>query len=121
MPILEIEIVGEPDTDRDTALAQELAEVAGEVFDARPGSTWVRLRVLEPSGYAENGGTFPGVRPVFVSVLKRENPTGDELDVEARRLTEEIARVCLRPAENVHVRYEPPGVGRQAFGGRIVR
>lgn len=118
MPILEIEIVGEPEVRE--GLAQGLADAAGEALEARPGGTWVRLRVLPLRDYAESGGAPEGARPVFVSVMKRSYPEGGPDPAEVHRLTEAIARECGRDPGLVHVRYEAPGAGRQAFGGRLV-
>ncbi len=115
MPILDVDIVGAADLD----LAQKIADAAGQVFHTPAGETWVRLR--SPDAYAENGGTLPeGVRPVFVSVLKAQPPTGEELALEVQALTEAVAHACGRPPENVHVLYAPAALGRVAFGGRLV-
>ena len=119
MPILEVEIVGEPQGDR-AGLAQRLADAAADVLGSAPQGTWVRLRILPTEDYAENGGALPGVAPVFVSVLQRASPPDAERADEVRRLTEAIAGACGRPAANVHVRYEPDAAGRQAFGGKLV-
>ncbi len=117
MPILEVEIVGAPETS--DGLAARIAVAAGEALD-KPGGTWVRLRRLEPADYAESDGGPPaGVAPVFVRVLERAAP--DDLDARVERLTDAVAAACGRPAENVHVLYEPPAAGRMAFGGRLVR
>ena len=115
MPILDVDIVGAADLD----LAQKIADAAGRVFHTPAGETWVRLR--SPEAYAENGGTLPeGVRPVFVSVLKTQPPAGEALVLEVQALTDAVAHACGRPPENVHVIYEPPALGRIAFGGRLV-
>lgn len=118
MPILEIEIVGEP-TAR-PGLARRLADAAGEALGARPGGTWVRLRVLPEADYAESGGTPEGVCPVFAHVLLARWPEGGPDPAEVRRLTAALAQACGRDPGVVHVRYEPPGAGRQAFGGELV-
>ena len=111
MPILDVEIVGEPVTD--ASLARRLADAAGAVLKSRPQGTWVRVRTLAFAHYAENeGGPPPGVSPVFVTVLKRENPTGDRLKEEIAALTKAIASVCGRSEGNVHVLYEAPVAGR---------
>ena len=120
MPILEIELVGEPSGDSRAATAQRLADAVAAVFDAPSGSVWVRLRVLPEQDYAENGGAEPGLRPVFVRLLGRTVPEDDLRRQEARALTAAVARVCDRATENVHVLYEPAGAGRQAFGGDLV-
>jgi len=111
MPILDVELVGEPPADGD--LARRLADAAGVVLKTPPGKTWVRLRFL--SDYAENGGGPPaGIRPVFVSVL-----TADASKDSAEALATAIAEACGRSAENVHILYEPPARGRIAFGGKL--
>jgi phenylpyruvate tautomerase PptA (4-oxalocrotonate tautomerase family) len=120
MPILDIELVGEVDAVDGGALAQRIADAAGEVLKSPRQATWVRVRVLRPDSYAENGGAPVSNGPVFVSVLKRSNPEGEALAKEVRDLTDAIAQACGRPSENVHVRYEVPGAGRQAFGGKLV-
>lgn len=120
MPLLEIEIVGEPDGNRRDALAQDLADAAGVVLKSGPQEAWVRVRILPSERYAECGGKTPGVLPVFVRILKRLPPEGDTLRREVRELTRAVARVCGRPEAHVHVCYEPPGAGRQAFGGTLV-
>ena len=126
MPMLEIEVVGAmPRRVRD-GLARRLADAAGDALGSRPSSTWVRLRILEAEDYAENGSDRAGSDaphgelPVFVSVLARSLPEGDLLAEQVEALTQAIANVCERPAARVHVRYEPEGRGRQAFGGRLV-
>ena len=83
--------------------------------------TWVRLRVLPLSQYAENGGgPAHGVAPVFVTVLKAVLPPLDRRREEVRQLAQRIALVCRRPVENVHVLYLPDGAERVAFGGKLV-
>lgn len=121
MPILEVEIVVSASEHVDAGLAPALAEAAGEVLGTSPGRTWVRLRKLSLQDYAEQGGGPPaGTRPVFVTVLKARHPQHGELEAEVARLTQAIARVCGRPAENVHLIYAPHGAGRVAFGGTLV-
>lgn len=121
MPILDVEIVAAPPPDRRRPMAMAIAEAAGDLFRAPPGETWVRLRDLPASDYAESGGGPPnGVRPVFVTVLKASLGPEDELATQAKQLTEAVARACERPEENVHVLFLPGGRGRIAFGGELV-
>ena len=120
MPILDVEMVVEADESIDDGLARRLADAAGAVFGAAPGRTWVRLRTLPASRYAESGGAPPGVRPVFVAILKSTRPEGETLRDETLQLTQAIAAVCDRPAENVHVLWLPDAKKRMAFGGRLV-
>ena len=121
MPILNVEMICVDDGAPDPALSQAIADAAGGVFGTDPGHTWVRVRRVPPGDYAENGEALPDeVRPVIVTVIKARVESGQALKEEVRRLTEEIAGICGRPAENVHLIYEPDGVGRVAFGGNLV-
>jgi phenylpyruvate tautomerase PptA (4-oxalocrotonate tautomerase family) len=121
MPVLDVEVVVQPDEILPGDLAGRIAAGAGEVFGAAPGTTWVKLHRLPAADYAENG-TEPdaGVHPVFVTVLKARLPEPAALQVEVTALTQVIAAACGRPPENVHVLYQPAGAGRVAFGGRLV-
>lgn len=120
MPILDVELVLAPGETPVSDLALQVADAAGKVFGTAPGRTWVKLRFLDSSLYAENGAMQAGVYPVFVTVLKSTVPRGNELETEIRQLTEAIARVCDRALENVHILYEADAEGRVAFGGNLV-
>jgi phenylpyruvate tautomerase PptA (4-oxalocrotonate tautomerase family) len=120
VPILEVEVVLRPGESLPAGLARELADRAGEAFDSAPGGTWVRVRALAREQYAENGGV-EGMYPVFVSVLKARLPTAWAMQAEISRLTALIARACARPPENVHIFYQPAGMGRVAFGGKLIQ
>ena len=120
MPILDVELVGPvPDHVRE-GLARRLADAAGEALGSRPQGTWVKVRFFEEHCYSENtGGPPEGAQPILVSVLEAEPPRGRELSEQASRLAEAIAEACGRPAENVHIIFEPPAAGRIAFGGKL--
>ena len=121
MPILEVEIVLRPGEVVDVSLPNVIADATAGALGSRPGGTWVRLRTLSHEHYAEDTGGPPlGVYPIFVSVLKADVPPPDQLAAEVSRLTQAIAQACDRPAENVHILYQPPARGRIAFGGRLV-
>jgi phenylpyruvate tautomerase PptA (4-oxalocrotonate tautomerase family) len=121
MPILDVEIVLEPGEALRPELAGELADRAGEVFAAAPGTTWVKLRTIPVEHYAENQTGRPAdIRPVFVSVLRAKLTPLNERQREVTRLTEAIAHTCRRSPENVHILYLPEGAGRMAFGGTLV-
>ncbi|HWB06738.1 MAG TPA: hypothetical protein VG796_27185 [Verrucomicrobiales bacterium] len=118
MPIVDVEIVGSEPVEE--GLAARLADMAGQVFDSPPSSTWVRLRLLPRHCYAESNTPSPeGWHSVFVTVLKAQRQTGAALEAEARALAEGTARICGRPVENVHILYEPDARGRIAFGGNL--
>lgn len=123
MPILDVEVVVAADAaPPEAGLTQVLADAAGRVLEAAPGSTWLRLRTLPDSQYAENGAALaPEDWPVFVTVLHAHLPQGAALDAQARALTEALAAVLGRSPQRVHVEYAAAGAGRQAFGGVLVR
>ena len=122
MPILDVEVVGPLPPRVARGLARRLADAAGTAFDTPPGRTWVRVRRLSSADYAENGGPLPrGVLPVFVGVLHSMPPRGRGRAREVARLTAAIARACGRPAENVHLLYAAPALGRISFGGVLRR
>jgi phenylpyruvate tautomerase PptA (4-oxalocrotonate tautomerase family) len=122
MPILEVEIVTlEADPILPAGLTQSLADAAARVFSAPQRTVWVKLRVIPPAHYAENGGTPGGVYPVFVTVLRSRVPEGSALEGEIFELTNAIATVLNRPETNVHISYQADGAGRAAFGGKLIR
>jgi phenylpyruvate tautomerase PptA (4-oxalocrotonate tautomerase family) len=123
MPILDIERVLPAGADpAPPGLAAALADAAGRVIGSPPGRTWVRLRGLPASAYAENGVAVDAAAlPVFVTVLHAHPPQGDALDTQVRALTDALAGVLSVEPARVHVQMAPPGAGRQAFGGELVR
>ena len=118
MPIVDVELVA----DRVPAgMAQALADAAGAALGAPAGTTWVRLRALPPSCYAENVAAGPtDVLPVFVTVTKRALPARTRLVQEVDALTQAIAGIVGRPPQRVHIEYAPAAAGRIAFGGELV-
>ena len=121
MPILDVEAVLLDHEIIDPHWALEIADATGRIFDTSPGHTWVRIRGLPRSQYAENGaGDSPKFGPVFVTVLKEQLPEVKDLRAEVEKLTGVIAEIIGRPEENVHVLYLPPGAGRISFGGKLV-
>ena len=120
MPILDVEMVCPPGEGVPQGMSVAIADAAAGVFGTPPGQTWVRLHGLSLDCYAENGGGGdPGVQPVFVHVLKATLSPEPDLEKEVSALAAAIALVCNRPVENVHIVYDPPLVGRIAFGGRL--
>lgn len=121
MPIIDIEFVRPNAQAAVLPAAQALADAIGRVLKTRPGRTWVRVRTLDASCYAENESTLPpGELPVFATVLHAHPPVGAALAAEVVALTEAIASCCSCPSERVHVQYAPAAAGRQAFGGSLV-
>jgi phenylpyruvate tautomerase PptA (4-oxalocrotonate tautomerase family) len=119
VPILDVEMVGGAGA-KGATLSRRIADAAGKALGAPEGQTWVRLRTLSPSAYAESGGTPKGVRPVFVSVLLQNPPRGKALAEHAKVLTRAIAAECGRPPQNVHLLYRASARGRASFGGRLL-
>lgn len=123
MPIVDIELITDEDQARvPRARISELADRLGELFGSPPGGTWVKLRYLPRSAYAESGSSdLRGIRPVFVSVTRAAPAPQSRLEEEAASVCEIVARVLSRRPENTHVVFEPPAAGRIAFGGKLRR
>ena len=121
MPIVQIEIVAQPNEPFPSGLAARLAEELGAYWASPPHGAWVKIARLDARLYAENGGgPLPGVAPVFVTVLKAHLPVQEQLRVEVRAVAQIVAACCGRPLEQVHVLVLPPGTGRVAFGGELM-
>ena len=120
MPIVDIEVVaGEADSE---VIAKErsqlLADELGSLFGSEPGGTWVRLRSIDQSAYAENRAPVGAeARPTFVNILRAETPERGALRQEMKKVAEIVARTLDRPRENIHVLYAPDASGRIGFGG----
>lgn len=122
MPIVTLQLVADAAPDLPHGTVQQLADALGVLFDSPPGSTWVRLTHLPSAHYAENDTALDtNVHPVFVEVLKRTLDAPDVLATQANAIARLIADRLNRPSEHVHVLYLPPGAGRVAFGGQLVR
>lgn len=105
MPILTVEIVLQPEETIANNLAKQIADKVGTIFDSGPAQTWVKLREIETSHYAENGVSTLEYYPVFISVLKADLPSGTEMEAEVKKLTQAIGEICHRLPENVHIVY----------------
>ena len=127
MPIVTIEIMTDEQSPPGSTLPsgntiKEIADTLGDVFGSRPSGTWVKFREQPREFYAENAIELdPSVRPVVVEILKAELGDAQTLAFEARAVCNLVARLLKRPAENVHVIYQPAAKGRVAFGGDLVR
>ena len=120
MPIVDIEIVLRANEAIRQEKVSELADELGDIFHSSPGKTWVKIHPLTSDQYAESGGMPEDVYPLFVTVMKSELPSTEELQNEVAKITGAVAQICGRPSENIHVIYQPEGKGRVAFGGKIV-
>jgi phenylpyruvate tautomerase PptA (4-oxalocrotonate tautomerase family) len=122
MPILDVECVRPAGSKAaPPGTAQRLADAAGRVFGSGPGRTWVRLRMLDATAYAENEAALDADGlPVFVTVLQAHVPEGAALAAQVTALTQAVADALGVDAQRVHVQMAPAGAGRQAFGGRLV-
>lgn len=122
MPIIDIELVCDSESELRKVSANELADVLGSLLKTEPGTTWVRLRALAARNYAENRvAEADEPRPVFVTILKAQPPRGAALAEQLAAVTRAVSRVVGRPAGNVHVLYSPPAAGRQGFGDKLVK
>ena len=121
MPIVTIELVRQPQEKFGGELVSGLASGLGKVFGSSAGGTWVKVYQLTSESYAENGGSAADTFPVIVHVLKSSLPTSDHMQKEVEEITSVVARLTNRRQDLVHIIYEPPGKGRVAFGGSIVK
>ena len=122
MPIIDIELVCESEAEFARVSARALADALGQTLGSEPGHTWVRLRFLASAAYAENQATLEGADlPAFVTVLHAHPPIGEALATEAMALTLAVAQCLARRPGRIHVQYAPAALGRQAFGGMLVR
>jgi len=120
MPIVDVEIIG-VDAPGRHGRARDLADALGRVFGTVPGRTWVRIRDLPASAYAENEAEpSEDGYPVFVTVLHAHPPVGPLRATEAAAVTRAVADWARRDPQRVHVQYAPAAAGRQAFGGTLV-
>jgi len=120
MPIVEIEIVLKPGEKISENQTIATANKLGELFGSKPGGTWIKVRVLEPEFYSENGMGKEKVNPIFVKILKGQRPQPGTLKSEIEQVVNTISNIYDRHRENVHIIYEEDGAGRVAFGGKFV-
>lgn len=122
MPIVDVEVVAPVEEPASPSLVvSALASALGQVFGSAPGHTWVRLRVLPASCYAENDSPVTTeALPVFVTVLAARPAEGAALQAQVLAVTQCVAASLGKSPERVHVAYAPAASGRQAFGGRLV-
>ena len=121
MPVIDVQFVGAPTATVPPGLARRIADAAGAVLGLPAGRVWVRLALLPPGHYAENGVADADLpRPVFVTVMHADLPAADLLAAQARDLADAVAAAVPCDPALVHLEYAPPGRGRVAFGGRLM-
>lgn len=121
MPIVDVEVVCGSEREAPPVSAAALASVLGAVFGSSPGRTWVRVRLLPSSAYAENECEVGTEQlPVFVTVLQAHWPAEEAFAEQVRQVTRAVAACLELSPERVHVQYAPAAAGRQAFGGNLV-
>ena len=120
MPIVDVQVVAEAGKAMPEGAAKALADTLAQVFQAAPGRVWVRLELLPEDRYAENGNG-ERVRPVFVRVLHADLPAQAALAAQAAALANAVAVCLCRSPEQVHIEFAPPGRGKVAFGGELLR
>ena len=123
MPIIRLKLVVRNDDERlGKEKLQTLADELGVYFDTEPSGTWVEVEYLPVEQYAENRFELPEeTKTTLVYVLKHHLPAEEEVAQEAMDLARIVSKRLQRPRRNTHIFYEPPGKGRIAFGGRLVR
>jgi phenylpyruvate tautomerase PptA (4-oxalocrotonate tautomerase family) len=123
VPIVTIQIVV-PNNENQYSTEQlaQLSDDLGSIFNSNAGGTWVKLEYLDRNHYAENDAhPDTNIQPTFVEVLKRVLPEQEALASEAEQIAAKVAHILSRPLENVHIIYLPPGEGRVAFGGKLLK
>ena len=121
MPIVDIELVRVSEREGPPVSPAALASALGAVFGSSPGRTWVRVRFLPSSAYAENECEVSAEQlPAFVTVLQAHWPVGEALAQQVHQVTQAVAGCLSVSPERVHVQYAPEAAGRQAFGGNLV-
>ena len=121
MPIVDVELVCANEGQVPLVSAEALASALGTVFSSPPGRTWVRVRFLPSSAYAENECELsPEQLPAFVTVLQAHWPVGEALVQQVHQVTQAVASCLSLSPARVHVQYAPEAAGRQAFGGNLV-
>lgn len=121
MPILKITAVESPEYPLPSrSVLQRIGDDLGEVFGAQAGSVWVQLHALAQDHYVEN--LIPAAEtpsPIFLSVLMYQVPTLEARAALATAIADCVGQALNRPAELVHILFEPPAKGRIAFGGKL--
>ena len=123
MPIVSIEVLRtDEDPDVIPEILQALADALGALFQSDAGGTWVKLRYLNNSNYAENQIRLSAsTGPVMVEIIHSTLPAEPALEIQAASVCSLVAEHLQRPEENVHILYQPNAQGRIAFGGKLTR
>ena len=121
MPIIDVAIVVREGEVVQEGTARALANCVAGVLGAGPGRVWVRLQLLPPESYAENGPEEERAYPVFVRVLHADLGPQEHLEREASALAQAVGTCLTRSPGSVHIEYAPAGRGRVAFGGHLIK
>jgi len=116
MPVVDIEIVGSCEL---AGLSEVLADQIGTALGSSDGGTWVKVRLLPRTQYAENRNDATP-QPVFVNVLQHTRLSGASLATAVESITRIVAEATDRPSENVHLVFSASSTGRVSFGGNLV-
>jgi len=122
--LIHLEIVEDAVTSAPFAsdVIQGLCDSLGDALGSRQAGTWVKVTYLPRGSYAENRELLiPAIRPVFVNITRAEMLESEALAKEANGVAAIVAQHLDRPQENIHVIYEPPALGRIAFGGQLAQ
>lgn len=120
MPIVDVQITVAEGDWVPVAAAQVLANALAPIWALPPGRVWVRVASLPACDYAEND-EFSPLLPVFLRVLLADLPALDVLAAQSRVIAQAVAACLNRATEQIHIEYAPPGRGRVAFGGELLR
>lgn len=123
MPIVTLELLqADEDPEVRPEVLQALTDALGTLFQSDAGGTWVKLRYLNRSNYAENHARLcTSIRPVMVEIVHSTLPAQSVLALQAESVCALVAGHLHRPEENVHILYQPDAQGRIAFGGKLLR
>lgn len=119
MPIINVEIVGSISANANY-VSQNLADVAGKIFQSGPGQTWLKLTFIPFDNYAENNIARPLEGPTFVSIIMKDPLDDNEKAQLALNLAKEIGQILNRSIDKIHVYFNLEARGRIAFGGKLM-
>ena len=121
MPLIDVQVILKPGETLANNFASKIADTIGQTMDSPPGHVWVKVTSVSRSSYAENGSTIPDkMAPIFISVLLGELPETAQLEQLSANMAAAVAAVSKRKKSEVHIVFEPAGVGRVSFAGNLM-